>query len=124
MGVFLFSFSSPLVLLFKRKKKSNKKSHTESPPPLPSRHLLGVVLQTGPETFWLIRYLVFRVWLVKLSHEFFCGKEGIAVEVQVWTDRFILGEGRLRGWAVFRGKNLVSQQDPPEGWIILGVLPL
>lgn len=52
---------------------------------------------------------------MKLSHEFFCGKEGIAVEVQVWTDRFILGEGWLRGWAVLRGKNLVSQQDPLKG---------
>lgn len=121
MGVFLFSLSPPLFYSLKGK-KSNKKSHRI--PPLPSRHLLGVVLQTGPETFWLIRYLVFRVWLVKLSHEFFCGKEGIAVEVQVWPDRFILGEGWLRGWAAFRGKSLVSQQDPPEGWIIVGVLPL
>lgn len=114
MGVFLFSVSlslSPLFYSLKGKKKQQKKSHRI--PPLPSRHLLGVVLQTGPETFWLIRYLVFRVWLVKLSHEFFCGKEGIAVEVQVWTRRFILGEGWLRGWAAFRGKNLVSQQDPP-----------
>lgn len=113
MGVFLFSLSLPLVLLFKRKKKATKKVTQNPSPSLPSRHLLGVVLQTGPETFWLIRYLVFRVWLVKLSHEFFCGKEGIAVEVQVWTRRFILGEGWLRGWAAFRGKNLVSQQDPP-----------
>lgn len=60
---------------------------------------------------------------MKLSHEFFRGKDGAAVEVRVRTDRFILGEGWLRGWAAFGGKNLVSQQDPPEGWIISGVLP-
>lgn len=48
----VFVLSLPLVLLFKRKKSNKKKKgHKES---LPSRHLLGVVLQTGPEMFRLI----------------------------------------------------------------------
>lgn len=50
---------------------------------------------------------------MKLSHFLWEGK-GIAIKVLVWTNREVYFGGGLAqiGWAMFRGKNLVSGQDP------------
>lgn len=100
MGVFLFP---PLLCFILRKKKNPNKSHKE---PLPSRHLLGVVLQT-----WRDVLVDSTFGFTRLVDEAFSDrkeKKGIAMEVPVGTHRFsFLGEGWLRGWAVLRGKSLV-----------------
>lgn len=47
--------------------------------------------------------------------------KGIAIEVPVGPTEVYFGGGLAQiGWAMFRGKILVSGQDPLKGWIILG----
>lgn len=64
---------------------------------------------------------------MKLSHEFSAErgkkKKGIALEVPVWSDRFIFGGGSAQRVGRVEGKESLTT-GPPEGWSRLGVLPL
>lgn len=63
---------------------------------------------------------------MKLSHAFSAEreeKEGIAREVPVWSDKFISGGGSAQRVGRVEGKESLTT-GPPEGWSILGVLPL
>lgn len=63
--------------------------------------------------FFFLLFLVFN-WLMKLSHEFSVERKRHCYQGPGWTNIEVYFGGGLAqiGWAMFRGKILVSGQDP------------
>lgn len=118
----LLSSSPPWVcLLFFFLSLFNTRITKKDPPPVTS-----LVWYFKHDKMFLVDLLISLCLITWWNFLTFCGKEK-ALLSRSWsgpTERFILGEGWLRLGGPCLEERILFQDRTPEGWIILGVLPL